>query len=126
MDYELDYLITPSLGGADNIQNLWPQPYSARWNARAKDQLENHLHELVCQGQIQLATAQNEIASNWIAAYKRYFNTDKPLLSPSQGSSIVRPRRELGPDFGDQVLFRVYERRRNLTRRRDFRHGDAL
>lgn len=97
MDYELDYLITPSLGGADNIQNLWPQPYSTRWNARVKDQLESHLHQLVCQGQIQLTTAQNDMASDWIAAYKRYFKTDKPLLSPSQGSSIVDPRRQLYP-----------------------------
>jgi len=81
MDYELDYLITPSLGGTDNIQNLWPQPYSTEWNARVKDQLENHLHEMVCQGQVQLTTAQNDIASDWIAAYKRYFNTDKPKAS---------------------------------------------
>jgi hypothetical protein len=29
MDYELDHLITASLGGADNIQNLWSEPYSA-------------------------------------------------------------------------------------------------
>ena len=77
-DYELDYLITPALGGVDSIQNLWPQPHSSTWNARVKDQLEDHLHELVCQGRLQLATAQSDIASDWIAAYKRYFNTDKP------------------------------------------------
>jgi hypothetical protein len=77
-DYELDYLITPALGGVDSIRNLWPQPYSSTWNARVKDQLEDHLHELVCHGKVQLATAQSDIASNWIAAYKRYFNTDKP------------------------------------------------
>jgi hypothetical protein len=96
MDYELDYLITPSLGGTDDIQNLWPQPYSATWNARVKDQLENHLHELVCRGQVPLTTAQNDIASDWIAAYKRYFNTDKPKPGPSTGS-IVPPRHELNP-----------------------------
>ena len=95
MNYELDYLITPSLGGTDNIQNLWPQPYSTIWNARVKDQLENHLHELVCHGQVQLTTAQNDIASDWIAAYKRYFNTDKPELGPPIGSTTVHPRREL-------------------------------
>ena len=95
MDYELDYLITPSLGGTDDIQNLWPQPYSAEWNWRVKDQLENHLHELVCQGQVQLTTAQNDIASDWIAAYKRYFNTDKPLPRMSRGSSVVRPQHDL-------------------------------
>ena len=76
--YELDYLITPALGGSDDIKNLWPQPYSSTWNARVKDQLEDHLHELVCRGQVQLTTAQTEIATDWISAYKRYFNTDRP------------------------------------------------
>jgi anti-sigma factor RsiW len=86
-DYELDYLITPALGGVDSIQNLWPQPYSSTWNARVKDQLEDHLHQLVCQGKIQLATAQSDIASNWITAYKRYFNTDQPQPTPSTAAS---------------------------------------
>jgi hypothetical protein len=95
-DYELDYLITPALGGVDNIQNLWPQPYSSPWNARVKDQLEDHLHELVCQGKVQLATAQNDIASDWIAAYKRYFNTDKPEPSLSNASANFRIRQESG------------------------------
>ena len=27
-----------------------------------------------------LATAQHEIASNWIAAYKKYFHTQTPLV----------------------------------------------
>ena len=76
--YALDYLITPALGGSNDIKNLWPQPYSSTWNAGVKDQLEDHLHELVCQGKVQLTTAQNEIATDWISAYKRYFNTDKP------------------------------------------------
>src|ERR1700722_12142530 len=87
-DYELDYLITPALGGVDSIQNLWPQPYSSTWNARVKDQLEDHLHELVCQGKVQLATAQSDIAFNWIAAYKRYFNTDQPQPSTSTATSV--------------------------------------
>jgi hypothetical protein len=87
-DYELDYLITPALGGVDSIQNLWPQPYSSTWNARVKDQLEDHLHALVCQGKVQLATAQSDIAFNWIAAYKRYFNTEQPQPSPSTAASV--------------------------------------
>ncbi len=81
--YALDYLITPALGGSDDIKNLWPQPYSSTWNARVKDQLEDHLHELVCEHKVQLATAQDEIASDWISAYKRYFDTDKPRPSPT-------------------------------------------
>jgi hypothetical protein len=78
--YEVDYLITPALGGAEDIHNLWPQSYSATvWNARVKDALEDRLRELVCDGNLDLATAQQEIAVNWIEAYKKYFNTDTPL-----------------------------------------------
>ena len=78
--YEVDYLITPALGGADDIRNLWPQSYSAAvWNARVKDALEDRLHDLVCEGNLELATAQHDISSDWIAAYKKYFHTDGPL-----------------------------------------------
>jgi hypothetical protein len=78
--YEVDYLITPALGGADDIRNLWPHSYSATlWNAQVKDALEDHLRQMVCDGQLDLATAQREIAVNWIEAYKKYFHTDRPL-----------------------------------------------
>jgi len=80
--YEVDYLITPALGGADDIRNLWPQSNRATvWNAEVKDMLEDHLRELVCGGRLDLATAQREIARNWIEAYKKYFHTDRPLGS---------------------------------------------
>ena len=79
-DYELDFLITPELGGASDASNLWPQPYrSVTWNAYVKDELERHLRRLVCQGALDLATAQQELAGDWIAAYKRRFNTERPL-----------------------------------------------
>jgi hypothetical protein len=78
--YEVDYLVTPALGGADDIHNLWPHSYSATvWNAQVKDALEDRLREMVCDGRLDLAEAQREIAGNWIAAYKKYFRTDKPL-----------------------------------------------
>ena len=70
--FEVDYLITPDLGGTESIRNLWPQPYSARWNAKTKDQLEQRLHELVCSGKLDLTTAQHDIAVDWIGAYKKY------------------------------------------------------
>jgi hypothetical protein len=77
--YEVDYLITPELGGAADIRNLWPEPYSATvWNAHVKDQLEDRLHQMVCDGQLDLATAQHDISTNWIAAYKKYFHTNVP------------------------------------------------
>lgn len=78
--YEVDYLITPGLGGADDVQNLWPQPYaSGEWNAHVKDALEDHLHDLVCEDKLDLATAQHDIAANWIEAYRKYFKTEHPL-----------------------------------------------
>jgi hypothetical protein len=78
--YEVDYLITPALGGADDIHNLWPHSYSATvWNAQVKDALEDRLRDMVCAGSMDLTEAQREIAANWIAAYKKYFRTDEPL-----------------------------------------------
>jgi len=79
-DYEIDYLIAPGLGGVEDIHNLWPEPSETeRWNAHVKDALEERLHQLVCSGNLDLPTAQRDIATNWIAAYKKYFHTDMPL-----------------------------------------------
>jgi len=79
-EYELDYLITPQLGGAPDARNLWPQRYaSGTWNARVKDQLERLLPQLVCNRQVALETAQRDIALDWIAAYRKYFKTATPL-----------------------------------------------
>jgi hypothetical protein len=79
-DYEIDFLIAPRLGGTEDPQNLWPEPYaSSIWNARVKDDLEERLHEMVCSGEVSLKTAQNDISADWIGAYKKYFNTDKPI-----------------------------------------------
>lgn len=78
--YEVDYLITPALGGADDIHNLWPHSYgSTVWNAQVKDALEDRLREMVCDGTLDLSEAQHAIAGDWIAAYKKYFHTDRPL-----------------------------------------------
>lgn len=78
-EYELDYLITPELGGTPDARNLWPQPFAGTaWSAYVKDELELQLHEQVCAGRLDIATAQQEIAGDWIAAYKRHFNTDRP------------------------------------------------
>lgn len=73
--YRLDYLISPSLGGTADLSNLWPQPASTSWNSEMKDRLEDHLHELVCRGDLRLSVAQDEISTNWIAAYRKYFAT---------------------------------------------------
>jgi hypothetical protein len=43
-----------------------------------KDGLEIKLHKLVCAGQLDLKTAQSEIASNWIGSYKKYISKSPP------------------------------------------------
>jgi hypothetical protein len=91
--YEVDYLITPELGGATDIRNLWPEPYQDTvWNAHVKDQLEDRLHRMVCRGDLDLTTAQRDISTDWIAAYRKYFHADKPV---SDGSSFNFSTRSL-------------------------------
>jgi len=70
--HEVDHLISLELGGSNAIKNLWPEPYSGRWGARTKDVLENRLHDIVCAGHLSLRSAQQQEASNWVAAYRRY------------------------------------------------------
>jgi hypothetical protein len=82
--YEIDFLITPALGGSDSVRNLWPEPYfHTSWNAYVKDALEDHFHAMVCSGKMDLPTAQREISHNWIAAYQKYFHTRAPLATYS-------------------------------------------
>jgi hypothetical protein len=77
--YQVDYLINPQLGGTADVRNLWPEPYGPTvWNAHAKDALEDRLHRMVCDKQIDLASAQHAIATDWISAYKKYFHAENP------------------------------------------------
>ncbi len=71
--YEEDHLIPLSLGGnPTDVRNLWVQSRKSEWSAEKKDQLEFLLHRLVCRGEVSLQNAQSEIATDWIAAYKKY------------------------------------------------------
>ncbi len=73
-DFELDHLIPLELGGAPrDRKNLWPQPWVGPWNAHMKDELENKLHKLVCEGTLPLHDAQEAIRSDWKGAYKQQF-----------------------------------------------------
>ena len=72
---EVDHLIALTIGGANSIKNLWPEPFSGPWNASMKDRLENRLHKLVCNGTMELQEAQREISTDWVAAYRKQFGT---------------------------------------------------
>jgi hypothetical protein len=78
--YEIDHLISLNLGGSNDPRNLWPEPLTGlEWNAHVKDALEERLHESVCRGTINLTAAQKAISGDWIAAYKKFFHTEKPV-----------------------------------------------
>lgn len=73
-EFEVDHLISRELGGADVVDNLWPESYVTQpWNAHRKDRLENYLHKLVCRTLITLLEARREILNDWTVAYRKYF-----------------------------------------------------
>ncbi|MDQ6809838.1 MAG: HNH endonuclease [Verrucomicrobiota bacterium] len=68
--YKIDHLIPKELGGADEIENLWPQKIQARpYTARRKQVLTHTLRELVANGKLTLADAQAEIREDWISSF---------------------------------------------------------
>jgi hypothetical protein len=99
--YEYDHLISLELGGAPNdLRNLWPEPGAS---PNPKDGLEGHLHAEVCNGNISLATAQHEIATNWVATYRQWkrgtsattttttSTTASPPPSSTRDAGVVHP-----------------------------------
>jgi hypothetical protein len=66
--YELDHLVPRELGGADDVRNLFPQPWAA---AHLKDRAENAAHRAVCAGTLSLAVAQRQMARDWTVLYRR-------------------------------------------------------
>jgi hypothetical protein len=61
------------------------------WNARVKDRLENRLHHLVVVGQVDLKTAQRDIAEDWIAAYKKYVGPEPRAAAVADKSASRVP-----------------------------------
>ena len=84
--YQEDHLVPLAIGGApDDRRNLWPQPRDGEWGAGKKDQLEYVLYRMVCAHEIPLADAQHEIATQWIAAWKKYVPGRQQGKSASAG-----------------------------------------
>ena len=91
-EYEIDHLISLELGGSNSARNLWPESYwTAPWNAHVKDVLENTLHREVCAGRLPLATAQHDIATDWIAAYQKYFHRTAATSAEAAGGLKPAP-----------------------------------
>lgn len=67
--YEADHFIPLTLGGNNDIANLFPEAAEPRPGFREKDLVENYLHEQVCLGNISLASAQKKISTNWLDVY---------------------------------------------------------
>jgi hypothetical protein len=66
----LDHLVSLELGGADTLDNIWPQcgPDEVSLSERyfkLKDTVENYLARQVKNGQMELAAAQQGIATDW-------------------------------------------------------------
>lgn len=82
---ELDHLVPLELGGADSMDNIWPQcgPDEVTLKERyfkQKDQVETYLAGQVKAGKMDQAKAQQEIASDYtqfLAAAKEYCSTNK-------------------------------------------------
>ena len=74
--YELDHIVPLSVGGHPRkLANLMLQPYEnieGKPGARQKDRLELKLQNMVCNEEIDLATAQREIGGDWLMAYGKY------------------------------------------------------
>jgi hypothetical protein len=67
---ELDHIISLEIGGADTLENIWPQcgPSRAALNSRffkQKDAVENFLADEVAANRMALADVQRGIAEDW-------------------------------------------------------------
>lgn len=69
-EFKVDHLIPVELGGADAVDNLWPQSRSTLpYNAERKELLTRSLLALIASGDMTLAQAQREIKEDWISCY---------------------------------------------------------
>ena len=68
--FKIDHLIPLELGGADTIDNLWPQSLRARpYGWERKELLTEVLLQRIARKQITLQQAQEQISRDWIDAF---------------------------------------------------------
>lgn len=71
---KIDHLIPLSIGGSNDITNLWPHEYTQFWSVYKKTRLEVRLRREVCGGTLPLREARECIASNWTLCYNRWYH----------------------------------------------------
>ncbi len=71
---KIDHLIPLSIGGSNDITNLWPHYYNPDdgYGVLAKNKIENRLHKLVCNGEISVEEAQSCIVDDWRECYHKF------------------------------------------------------
>ena len=69
--YVIDHLIPVELGGSGELRNLWPQPRSGVAGAETKDRLERSFYRQVCNGVLDLGSAQRRLARDWYLAWNQ-------------------------------------------------------
>jgi hypothetical protein len=68
--FKIDHLIPMELGGADIVENLWPQSLRAKpYGADRKELLTEVLLQRIAKKQITLEQAQEQISQDWIDAF---------------------------------------------------------
>jgi len=73
-EFKVDHLIPAELGGADTIDNLWPQSLSTLpYNAQRKDLLTQRLLARIAAGEMTITQAQKEISEDWISCFVDHF-----------------------------------------------------
>lgn len=69
-EFKVDHLIPVELGGADTIDNLWPQSLSVRpYGVARKELLTQRLLVHIAMGKMTRAQAQKEIREDWISCF---------------------------------------------------------
>jgi len=70
LEFKLDHLIPLELGGADAVENLWPQSLSSKpYGVARKELLTQCLLAKIAAGKLTLAKAQKEISEDWISCF---------------------------------------------------------
>jgi hypothetical protein len=70
LEFKIDHLVPLELGGADTIDNLWPQNLRIKpYNAQRKELLTERLLAGIASGEMTLEQAQEEIRADWISCF---------------------------------------------------------